>query len=88
MTVLIAVAASESVFLIPHFARIVVSPANSAEPNAKRIHMRNTMMTVFVGKSCYRSPFVRSMQKPSLGGESFCICERLTKSSVNRGKKD
>lgn len=47
MTVLIAVAASESVFLIAHFERIVVSPANSAEPNAKRIHMRNTMMTVF-----------------------------------------
>ena len=48
MTVLIAVAASESVFLIAHFARIVVTPTNSAEPNAKRIHMRNTMMTVFI----------------------------------------
>ena len=30
----IAVATSESVWRIPHFARIDVSPANSAEPNA------------------------------------------------------
>ena len=28
----IAVAMSESVFLIPHFASIAVSPANNAEP--------------------------------------------------------
>lgn len=35
----IAVAASESVFLMPHFARIAVKPANSAEPNAKSTHI-------------------------------------------------
>ena len=34
-----AVAVSESVFRMPHFARMDVSPANSAEPNANRIHM-------------------------------------------------
>lgn len=30
----IAVATVESVFLIPHFARMEVAPANSAEPTA------------------------------------------------------
>ena len=34
MIVRTAVAASESVFLIPHFARIAVIPAKNAEPNA------------------------------------------------------
>ena len=34
-----AVAVSESVFRMPHFARMDVSPAKSAEPNANRIHM-------------------------------------------------
>ena len=37
----IAVAALESVFLIPHFASMEVSPANRADPNANRIHICN-----------------------------------------------
>lgn len=37
----IAVAALESVFLIPHFASMEVSPANRADPNANRIHIYN-----------------------------------------------
>ena len=35
----IAVATVESVFLIPHFARIAVIPAKNAEPNANVIHI-------------------------------------------------
>ena len=35
----IAVATSESVFRIPHFARIAVIPAKKEEPTAKRIHI-------------------------------------------------
>ena len=35
----IAVATVESVFLIPHFARMEVAPANSAEPPAKSTHI-------------------------------------------------
>ena len=42
----IAVAASESVFLIPHFARTEVRPANSAEPNAKSIHIVFVLLSV------------------------------------------
>jgi hypothetical protein len=34
-----AVATSESVSRMPILAKIAVSPANSAEPNAKSIHM-------------------------------------------------
>lgn len=34
-----AVATVESVFLIPHFAKIEVIPANKAEPNANTIHI-------------------------------------------------
>ena len=34
-----AVATFESVCLIPHFARIDVTPAKKAEPNAYKIHM-------------------------------------------------
>ena len=37
-----AVAASEAVFLMPHFARIAVSPAKSAEPQAYTIHIFNS----------------------------------------------
>ena len=37
----IAVAVLESVFLIPHFASMEVSPANRADPNANRIHICN-----------------------------------------------
>ena len=37
--VLIAVATSESVLLIPHFARIEVIPAKKAEPTAKPNHI-------------------------------------------------
>ena len=37
MIVRIAVAASESVFRIPHFARIAVNPAKTAEPNAIQV---------------------------------------------------
>ena len=36
----IAVAVLESVFLIPHFASMEVSPANRADPNANRHHAR------------------------------------------------
>ena len=35
-----AVATVESVRRMPHLARIAVSPAKSAEPNAMRIHIR------------------------------------------------
>ena len=38
-TVLSAVAISESVFLIPHLARIDVAPANTADKTAIMIHM-------------------------------------------------
>ena len=39
ITVRIAVATSESVFLIPHFARIAVIPAKKEEPIAYKIHI-------------------------------------------------
>jgi hypothetical protein len=37
--VLIAVATSESVFLIPHLASMDVSPANTADSTAMTIHI-------------------------------------------------
>lgn len=37
--VLIAVATVESVCFIPHFARIAVNPANTADPNANIIRI-------------------------------------------------
>lgn len=40
-----AVAASESVFRMPHLARIAVNPANSAEANAKITHITNTLLS-------------------------------------------
>lgn len=39
MIVRMAVATVESVFLIPHFARIDVRPAKNAEPKAQGIHI-------------------------------------------------
>ena len=44
----IAVAASESVFLIPHFARIAVNPAKTAEPNANTIHINSSQLSATV----------------------------------------
>ena len=35
-----AVATVESVFRMPHLARMAVTPAKSADPAAKRIHIR------------------------------------------------
>ncbi len=43
----IAVAASESVFLIPHFARTDVRPAKRAEPNAKSIHIMFALLSIY-----------------------------------------
>ena len=43
-----AVAASESVFRIPHFARIDVSPAKTAEPNANTIHITSSPLSAAV----------------------------------------
>ena len=40
-----AVAASESVLRMPHLARTAVSPANSAEPNAKITHITDTFLS-------------------------------------------
>ena len=40
-----AVAASESVFRMPHLARIAVSPANSAEANAKITHIIKPLLS-------------------------------------------
>lgn len=40
-----AVAASESVFLIPHFVRIAVMPAKNAEPKANSIHIVITLLS-------------------------------------------
>jgi hypothetical protein len=39
ITVRMAVATFESVFLIPIFARIAVIPANRADPKANKIHI-------------------------------------------------
>ncbi len=40
--VLTAVATSESVFWIPHFARIAVIPAKKEDPTANKIHINNS----------------------------------------------
>ena len=40
--VLIAVAAVESVLLMPHFARIAVTPSKKAEPQANKTHIRTS----------------------------------------------
>lgn len=41
-----AVATSESVWRMPHFARMDVMPAKRAEPQAARIHMRSSFSSV------------------------------------------
>ena len=46
-TVRMAVAASESVFRMPHLARTAVSPANRAEPNANKIHISVVLLSAF-----------------------------------------
>lgn len=43
--VLIAVATLESMFLIPHFAKIAVKPAKTAEPNANAIHITKPLFS-------------------------------------------
>ena len=47
-----AVAASESIFRIPHFARIDVNPAKTAEPNANKIHITSSPLSAAVVYSC------------------------------------
>ncbi len=42
ITVRMAVATVESVRRTPHFARMAVSPAKRAEPNAKNIHIKKS----------------------------------------------
>ena len=54
MTVLTAVATVESVFLIPHFAKMEVRPAKMAEPNANKIHMRNPCFLYVILYSKYK----------------------------------
>ena len=54
MIVLNAVATAESVFLMPHFARIEVIPAKNAERNASTIHMLSDDSTNdAIVKHCY-----------------------------------
>lgn len=45
-TVRIAVATSESVFRIPHFARIAVIPAKKEDPTAYNIHILSIFLPV------------------------------------------
>ena len=45
ITVRTAVATSESVFFMPHFASTAVRPAKSAEPNANTIHIVTTFFS-------------------------------------------
>ena len=58
-TVLIAVATVESVFLIPHFARIEVSPAKRADAKAKKIHIQNISKTIYSASSDKVFPVTR-----------------------------
>jgi len=44
----IAVATSESVFLIPHLAKMAVTPAKNAEPNANNTHMPFRLAFLFI----------------------------------------
>ena len=46
--VLRAVATLESVCLMPHLAKIAVSPANKAEPNAKIIHICSSSLQIIL----------------------------------------
>jgi hypothetical protein len=46
ITVRIAVATCESVFFIPHLAKIDVIPAKNADPNAKSSHITFTLTDV------------------------------------------
>ncbi len=55
-----AVATFESVFLIPHLAKIDVSPANIAEPNAKNIHILS-LLFIFVSEATYPSMRTKSL---------------------------
>ena len=43
-----AVATWESVFLIPHLARIDVIPANKADPNAYKTHINKSPQKIIV----------------------------------------
>ena len=49
--VLKAVATLESVFLIPHFARIPVRPAKKADPNANKSHIISCLLSAFYYES-------------------------------------
>ena len=53
-TVRMAVATWESVFLIPHFASMEVNPANRADANASRIHIKYVLPSV--PKKIHRNP--------------------------------
>lgn len=65
--VLIAVATVESVFFIPHFARIAVSPAKIAEPNANTTHIFVTFSISFIRKNhAYLRTLVFLAFKPNL----------------------
>ena len=55
-TVRIAVATSESVFLIPHFARIAVIPAKNEEPTAKSTHIFPHLPRMFYLLRRYPAP--------------------------------
>ena len=44
----IAVATSESVFLIPHLAKMAVMPAKNAEPNANNTYMPFRLAFLFI----------------------------------------
>lgn len=64
----IAVATLESVFLIPHFARIDVNPAKTAEPNAYKIHVVTDLLSMYYLKS--KKPRL-SIDSP--GSALFCF---------------
>lgn len=48
MMVRIAVATSESVFLIPHLAKMAVMPAKNVEPNANNTHIPFRLAFLFI----------------------------------------
>ena len=48
-----AVATWESVFLIPHLAKIDVIPANKADPNAYKTHINQSPQKIIVLYACF-----------------------------------
>ncbi len=82
----VAVAVSELVFLIQHFARIDVSPANRAEPDANSTHIQIDLFSFHIFEENLHDINI-SYCNSVCSGIGFCLPSCFLRKAMLKQKK-